>query len=98
MSTYDDTYNDNDVECPYCKHKYQPESEDYDVEERSEECEECGKKYYLSQSFSISHTTQPDCELNGQRHDYEMVTLRDDTKHPLCAVCGKYGPIVQEDN
>ena len=91
MSEYTDQSDDNHVICPYCGHSYQPESEDYDTDEREENCEECGKNYYLSQEFSVTHNTQPDCKLNGDEHDYKPIDLNG-KKVPLCTVCGKCQP------
>jgi hypothetical protein len=92
MSEFDDTANDDVVECPYCGHTYQPESEDYDEDQREECCQECGKKYYLNQSFSVTHHTVPDCTLNGMEHNYEIVNLNNGKQHPFCTVCGKCMP------
>ena len=81
------------VECPYCGSHYQPESEDFSEDQRDEECGECGKKYYLSQSISITHHAKPDCELNGDQHDYQPVSLRSGVTHPFCTVCEKCQPL-----
>lgn len=76
------------VRCPYCKHEYQPEAEDYSEDTREVECSECEKKYWLHQSFSVDHHVKPDCELNGEQHKWDVVT-----RHPLyqsCDVCDKW--------
>jgi len=92
MSEFSDTMNDDVLECPYCKHSYQPEAGDYDEGERQEECEDCGKIYHLHQSFSVTHHAQPDCELNGGTHNYQPIELRDGKSHPFCTVCEKCQP------
>jgi len=93
MSKFDETLNDDVVECPYCGYKYQPESEDYDEDTREEECQECSKKYYLSQSFSVTHHANPDCEINELEHNYETVKLNNGGQHDFCTVCGKCKPL-----
>lgn len=92
MSEFDSISNDNEVECPYCEHKYQPEATDHDETERVEECENCGRQYFLHQSFSVTHHTQPDCVLNGGTHDYQPLSLGGGKTHPFCTVCGKCQP------
>ncbi len=57
---------DCNVICPYCLNAYQAESEDYDENEREEECGKCGKTYLVSQSFSVTHHTRPS-ELEGRK-------------------------------
>ena len=89
MSDFDDVCDDNDVQCPYCGNKYQPEGETFSEDERIEACDECGKSYHLCQSFSVTHQTRPDCEINGAQHNYELVNLRNGGSHPFCTVCGK---------
>lgn len=76
---------DANVICPYCKHEYQPEAEDYSESTREEECSECGKKYHVWQAFSVDHHTKPDCALNAEEHDWEVVSAR----HPDYQSCGK---------
>lgn len=88
MSQFSDVYNNHEVECPYCGYAYQAEGEDYSEDERSEECENCGKKYYHSDSFTVTHETRPDCKLNGMEHDYQLVDLGNGARHPFCTVCG----------
>lgn len=93
MSTYRDTCDDSEVECPYCGYKYQPEPEGFDEDERPEECEECGKTYHLHQSFSVTHFARPDCEANDSNHDYQPVELRSGRTHGFCTACGDCEPV-----
>jgi len=94
MSQFKDTSDDTNVICPYCLHKYQPESEDFDQDVRREVCEECEKEFWLSQEFSVSHRTKPDCEINGLKHTWESVYLRTTGRnHDFCNVCDKCRPI-----
>jgi len=92
MSDFEGQHDSNEAICPYCKYSYQVESEDYLEDVRPEECSGCGKKYYLSQSFSVDHTTEPDCELNGEPHQWKAESLGGGQEHPFCSVCGKCQP------
>jgi len=81
------------VICPYCKHSYQPESEDYSEDTREQECSECEKKFWLHQNFSVSHVVKPDCELNGEQHKWDFVTRHRDPQsrdYQSCDVCDKW--------
>lgn len=92
MSKYEDQTDSNDVICPYCKYEYQPESEDFSEDPRAEVCEECGMVYDVHQSFTVSHQTSPDCELNGKEHKWEMIKLKSGSEHEFCTVCDKCRP------
>lgn len=88
-SKYEDQCHDTDAICPYCKGGYQVENEDYSEDVQEIECEECGMKYYLHQSYSVEHNTSPDCELNGEEHQYERVKLSNGRETSFCTVCYK---------
>ena len=47
------------VICPYCEGSYQAEAEDYDTEQRNEECGLCGKIYVVWQEFEVTNHTAP---------------------------------------
>ena len=79
---------DGEVICPYCQFKYQPEAEDYSEDTREQECSECGKKYHLSQTFSVDHNTKPDCDLNGEQHKFQAVKRY--PQYQRCTVCDKW--------
>lgn len=85
----------NDAVCPYCGERFQVECEDYlpDGEEATIECAECGMKYILTQSIEITHTSTPDCRLNGFDHDYRPRDLNDGRTHRFCTRCDKCEPI-----
>src|SRR4051794_31655370 len=89
VGKYEDQQDDNVVICPYCHDSYQPESEDYDEDSREEECGSCGKRYYLHQSFSVTHHTSPDCEINGKEHQFERIKLNDGREADFCTFCDK---------
>jgi len=86
---YEEQVDDTDAICPYCGERYQVESEDYDEHSREDECESCGKVYWLSQGFSVTHYSKPDCELNGQTHDFERVKLSNGKEADFCLICNK---------
>ena len=88
MSKFEDQIDSNDAICPYCIHRYQVESEDYDEDQREEYCENCGKSYWLSQSFTVTHETCPDCSLNGMEHHFEEKPLSNGKKAKFCTECG----------
>ena len=88
-SRYEDQSDDNNSICPYCKETFQDESEDYSEDTQEIECEGCGLKYLLYQSFSVTHHTIPDCELNGAEHQFERVKLNNGEEADFCCVCYK---------
>ena len=89
MAKFEEQYDSENAICPYCFDSYQVEAEDYDEDEREEQCDECGMKYWLSQSFSVTHETRPDCELNGEDHVFERVKLYNGREADFCTVCDK---------
>ena len=82
---YAEQYDDDNTICPYCLASYQVEAEDFSEDPQEIECDECGKKYWLVQQISISHKTTPDCELNGEDHNF----IETGGGH-YCSVCDKY--------
>jgi len=94
FAKYTDKVDSCNAVCPYCGDSWQVESEDYLMEddERDVECDGCGKKFYLSQNYSIDHHSTPDCELNGMKHTWEPVKLNNGKVHDFCSVCDKCKP------
>lgn len=86
MSEFSDQMDDGLVICPYCEYEYQREAEDYDEDERAEECGRCEKKFYAHDSFTVTQHTRPDCELNGEKHDWSVVA---NPEFVHCDTCGK---------
>ena len=86
MSKYKD-HNDSTLSiCPYCDNSFYVEGEDYNVDSSQvEECEECGKKYRRTTSVTVTHETSPNCELNGESHDYKR--FGPDGFY-VCQICG----------
>lgn len=87
MSEHEEQCDSADSICPYCKATFQVEAEDYSEDSREIECHECGKKYWLYQSFTVDHWTKPDCALNGEAHKWERKPKYPDNQ--WCEVCGK---------
>lgn len=83
---YERQRDSSDAICPYCQHSYQVETEDFSPTRRTETCDECGKKFYLEQEFTVDHITTPDCELNNQEHIYIYFK---DYNAEICATCNK---------
>ena len=93
MSKYQDQFDDSVVVCPYCNHQYQPEAEDFNEEERIQECMNCEKKFHHQDEISYTHSTRPDCEINGEAHVWELV---ESCNHDFCAVCDTIKPLTDE--
>ena len=72
--------------CPYCGHSHHVEAEDYSENLTEFQCDGCGKSYWLSQTFTVTHDTRGDCELNNEEHDFS------DSHGPceICVKCDKY--------
>ena len=86
------TFDDSVRKCPYCGHTHQPESETYSENSWVETCEECDKQYHANDSVSVTHYAEPDCELNGEAHDWQDKAVRG-RKHPFCTKCEKCMPM-----
>jgi hypothetical protein len=87
MSKYEEKIDGCESICPYCEDSFQVEAEDYNEDEREEQCGSCGNKYWLSEVFTVDHNTRPDCELNGAKHEYELVKLKNGKQAYFCTVC-----------
>ena len=72
MSKYENQIGDEQdgAVCPYCKTTHHIEGEDYSEDVSKIECS-CGKSFYCSQQINIQHDSYPNCELNGEEHQYE---------------------------
>ena len=68
--------------CPYCKKINYVEYEDYSEELGEIKCN-CGKIFCCSQQMNVQHDSYPDCELNGEEHQYRNEDI-------FCTICGKY--------
>ncbi len=89
MSAAEYTNNNDGMECPYCGHLHHVESESYDDNEHIEECDNCGKKFYAAEEFSVAHVARPDCNINDMDHDWHPFKLTDGSYHDFCESCGK---------
>ena len=88
MSDYSDEYDDCNAVCPYCGDTYQVEGESYSEDDTDITCDECGKRYYLRQDFSVTHVSTPDCTLNGEQHKWRPINITSGS-HDFCSVCDK---------
>ena len=88
MSKYEDQYDNENAVCPYCGNKSHVEGEDYSEDTREVYCEECGKNYWMSQSFTVTHCTSPDCKLNGRDCQYEESECHHGSDFMFCIICG----------
>lgn len=81
--------------CPYCGYSYQVETEDFrgDGEAVEVKCSKCGLKYHLSQSYEVTHTSTPDCFLNGFPHKWEARRLPRGGEHDFCSRCDACRPV-----
>lgn len=70
MAKHEQEFHESDSVCPYCQHSFQVEAEDYSEDTREVVCFGCKKKYWLRQDFDVTHYSTPDCELNGQQHQW----------------------------
>lgn len=50
---------DCNVICPSCGHAYQAEAEDFDSDERDEDCDKCGQTFRRYDEFTVTHHTSP---------------------------------------
>lgn len=87
MAQFEEQLDDNEAICPYCQARHHVEAEDYNEDSRAVECDSCGRKYWLTQSFSVTHHAKPDCTLNSQEHLYERVDLKNGRQADFCTVC-----------
>lgn len=71
--------------CPYCNYAYQVDSGSYNSESRVSECDNCGKKYHAHDECMWMHHAEPDCELNGEQHEFPPAGRRQ-----LCVKCGRH--------
>ncbi len=95
-----DCYSNDKIICPYCSTTRDIDSEsDYNNEEGfEEECENCGKTFWVFPQCSWGWQTIQDCELNKEEHDWKHIgDVYPGTKTVLseCSKCGKieYRPI-----
>jgi len=87
----EETSDDCNRVCPYCGFKYQVEGEDISEDVREETCDKCGRRYYAWDRISVTHHAMPDCELNGERHEWPPLD-----KHQNCVKCSKWRELTQE--
>jgi len=89
-----ETFESEDLRCPYCKELISDSWECFNEDEESEiECD-CGKKFYGYKQISVSYKGVPNCELNNKKHDYIKIESRSFKK---CSECGDIKSLDGED-
>jgi len=64
-----DTQYTNELVCPYCGHEF---SDSWEREDRGEfECYECDKNFSFDTDVTRLYSSERDCQLNGQEHEWE---------------------------
>lgn len=58
MSAEQYEFDHDNAICPYCKAENYVETEDYNSDEREDECRECGKTYLVYQEYTVTHNTR----------------------------------------
>jgi DNA-directed RNA polymerase subunit RPC12/RpoP len=90
---HEDVYDDHAIVCPYCglKHHepYEMVSPDGDCHEI--ECEDCGRKFNVTATMSVTYHSVADCELNDEAHNLEekMGTKGMIQGSKFCTKCGR---------
>lgn len=71
MSERAETFQEEEITCPYCGYIH---SDSWEAGESSDndECEGCGKKFTWEKNVEISYTTYGDCDLNNEKHDLKL--------------------------
>jgi len=76
MTEIDYTYESVDLKCPYCG-EFQSDSWEIDFNDNRVKIEcDCGKKFWGSEHITRNYEGNPDCELNGEEHDFEEFSNR----------------------
>jgi len=95
MSEFSTNIDDENAICPYCKEEHYIDHEDFldEDEESIINCDGCGKKFHHYTCYMIDQRTKPDCEINGDNHQYKTKELSTGENHGFCVVCGKCEPV-----
>lgn len=96
MSKYEENLND-EITCPYCGDRFEDSWDTIagDGETAVIDCD-CGKKFTATCVLSIDYWGHPDCELNGDEHDYEMIHFDSGKSANFCEICGNIEPIKRD--
>ena len=99
MSKYEDTY-ESEIECPYCSYQIPDSYELISIDDEATEieCDECSMKFIAECRVTVDYIGKPDCELNGEKHDYKLHLLRNGNSANFCETCGQIEPYKREAN
>jgi DNA-directed RNA polymerase subunit RPC12/RpoP len=59
--------------CPYCSIEFLDSHLFDDDNGMDIECDNCGKTFYLYVAIMAEYTTERDCNLNDEEHDWQAV-------------------------
>lgn len=59
----------DEVVCPYCGYQFM-DSWEFGDKHQDVDCPECGKKFHLTVDVSVTYSTDADCEINEEEHDW----------------------------
>ena len=82
---------ESEITCPYCKFEYGDSWEMLGDGEGTEvlECPECYKKFIATRHITVDYWCTPDCEENGEKHQYKKRNEQHKGKDIFdCVVCG----------
>jgi hypothetical protein len=80
----DASYTDQ-ITCPYCGDE---RTDSWELGEEGEvECYECGKMFRFTSDVRITYTSERDCELNGEEHEWVYVRDLSECIMESCSHC-----------
>lgn len=87
-----ETYRESEIICPYCEYEH---VDSWEWEEASQdetlekECDKCEKKFYACRNIDVSYSSEADCKLNGEAHEWQLIQWHDNFDFVKCENCGK---------
>ena len=79
-----------DMVCPYCNNRCFPPKGAESELETIQLCENCGSRFYFNQDVIVVNHSHPDCELNGDKHTFELKSDYRIVNSDFCYICGKH--------
>ena len=64
------------LKCPYCD-AYDNDFDDYQSieDEKKHQCASCNKTFWAEADVRVQYKSRPDCELNGEKHNFEQAAF-----------------------